>query len=455
MTKNKKFYKTFLKIAIPVALQSLLQSSFSVVDQLMLSQMGEITIAGVGLAGKFASIYGVLLSSIAAVAGILIAQYLGKKDDREVGRSFYLSLTLGLGIAAIFISLCEIIPVQIMSLYTESAEVSAVSAEYLRIVAIGFVPMAGNLLISTYLRCKEKATVPLVATFFSAVMNSVLNYVLIFGRFGFPQLGAKGAAIATVSSHAVSFSVVIVYLLWFVRKKREKLPFSLKMSREGMKQFVSIVAPIFLCEFAWSLGENVYALIYGRIGTDDCAAMTLIGSVIVLFVGLLSGISQAAGIIAGKHLGAGDFDSAFNDSKRMILYGFIGSAVLSILVVVFGRYYVNIFDVSTEVKDIAYGLLIVFAILAPVKVQNMIVGGGIIRSGGKTKYLLIIDLVGTWVFGVPLGLITAFVFHLPITHVYFFLTLEECVRLAMCYYIFGSKKWMVNLKPSGENSPAE
>ena len=455
MTDNRKFYKTFLKIAIPVALQSLLQSSFSVVDQIMVGQMGEVTIASVGLAGKFASIYGVLLSSIAAVAGILIAQYLGKKDDREVGRSFYLSLSLGLGLAAIFISLCEIIPVPIMSLYTESPEVAAIAGEYLMIVAIGFIPMAGNLLISTYLRCKEKATVPLVATFFGAVMNSLLNYVLIFGHFGFPQLGVVGAAIATVSSQFVSFLVTFVYLLWFVRKKHEKLPFGLKMSKEGLKQFISIIAPIFICEFAWSLGENVYASIYGRIGTDDCAAMTLISSVIVLFIGMLSGISQAAGIIAGKHLGAGDFDRAYKESKRMMLYGFIGSIVLSVLVIAFGRYYVEIFKVSAEVKNTGYGLLIVFAILAPVKVQNMIVGGGIIRSGGKTKYLLIIDLVGTWVFGVPLGLLTAFVFHLPITQVYFFLTLEECVRLAMSYYVFHSKKWMVRLKSSGENSISE
>ncbi len=452
MTDNQKFYKAFLKIAIPVALQSLLQSSFSVVDQIMVGQMGEETVAGVGLAGKFASIYGVLLSTIAAVAGILIAQYLGQKNDKEVGKSFYLSLSLGLGLAVIFICLCEFIPNQIMSLYTGSAQVAEIADGYLRIVAAGFVPMAGNILISTYLRCKEKATVPLIATLFSAVMNSLLNYVLIFGAFGFPRLKVAGAAIATVSSQFVSFAVVIAYLVWFVKKKHEKLIFGLRMSNEGFRQFLSIIAPIFLCEFAWSLGENVYAAIYGRIGTDDCAAMTLISPVIVLFIGLLSGISQAAAIIAGKHLGAGDFDSAFRDSRKMMLYGFIGSLVLSVLVVLLGGLYVEIYKVSEEVKATGYHLLLVFAIFAPVKVQNMIVGGGIIRSGGKTKYLLAIDLTGTWVFGVPLGLITAFVFGLPITQVYFFLTLEECVRLAMCYYVFHSRKWMVKIKTSDISS---
>ncbi|MDO5123256.1 MAG: MATE family efflux transporter [Eubacteriales bacterium] len=446
MEKQDSFLRSLFSIAIPVALQSLLQSSFSIVDQIMVGQMGEVMIVGAGLAGKFASLYSVLLSAIAAVAGILISQNIGKKDKDGVSRNFYLNTGIALGLAVLFIALCEIIPDTIMGLYSTEAEVRDCAVDYLRIVAVGFVPVCGSLMLSTILRCKEKATVPLYATISTAAANTLLNYVLIFGKFGFPALGVKGAALATIIAQYVGFFVILGYSVWYFSGKRDSLPFRLGVTKSAAKEYLGILAPIIICEFMWSLGENVYAAIYGRIGTNDCAAMTLIGPVIMLFMGLLSGISQAAGIIIGKDLGAEKFDDAYRNSKKMMLYGFIGSLILSVLVISLGGFYVKIYNVDDEVKKIGYHLLIAFAVIAPVKVQNMITGGGIIRSGGKTKYLMVIDLVGTWVFGVPLGLITAFVFHLPITPVYFILSLEECVRLAMVFFVFRSRKWMVKIE---------
>ncbi|MGN0453439.1 MAG: MATE family efflux transporter [Ruminococcus sp.] len=448
MKRTNSFYKTFLKIAVPVALQSLLQSSFSVVDQIMVGQLGEVMISGIGLAGKFASIYSVLLSAIAAVAGIMIAQYIGKEEDEEVGRSFYLNLFLSVGLALVFISVCLAIPKPIMSIYTQDDAVRESAAEYLRIVSLGFIPMAGSLILSTLLRCKEKATIPLYATFFNAILNTLLNYVLIFGKLGFPAMKVAGAAWATVIAQTAGFVVILVYFICFFSKKENKLPFRIKLSKQGLKQFAGILAPIIICEFLWSLGENVYGAIYGHIGTDACAAMTLINPVILLFIGVLSGISQAAAIIAGKELGAGNFDTAYKNSKKMMLCGLVGSLILSVAVVLLGGFYVKIFNVDDSVRTMSYHLLIAFAVIAPVKVQNMILGGGIIRSGGQTKYLLIIDSVGTWAFGVPLGLITAFVFNLPITQVYFILSLEECVRLAMSFWVFKSRRWINKIENS-------
>lgn len=446
MKDNKKFRREFMKVAVPVALQSLLQSSFSVVDQVMTGQLGEASIAGIGLAGKFASLYSVLLSAIAAVAGIMIAQYIGKKNSKEIGRSFYLNLCLSIGLAILFFALCELLPKQIMGLYTTDIATRDSATIYLRIIAVSYLPMAGSLLLATLFRCMDYASIPLYAMLFNAGLDTALNYVLIFGKFGFPRMGIAGAALATVIAQIAGFVIMLVLFFRLSRKKNWKLPFAICLSRAGWRQYGCILAPILICEFFWSLGENVYASIYGHIGTNACAAMTLTSPMQVLFMGAMSGISQAAGILIGKRLGAENYELAYRDSKKMMRYGVFGSLCLSILLILCGGYYVRIFHVEEQVQTIAYQLLVVFAIIAPVKVQNMILGGGIIRSGGKTKYVMVIDLIGTWIFGVPLGLLTAFVFNLPITAVYFILSLEECVRLGISILVFRKRNWMTSIE---------
>ena len=211
-------------------------------------------------------------------------------------------------------------------------------------------------------------------------------------------------------------------------------------------QYLGILAPILVCEFMWSLGENVYAAIYGNIGTDACAAMTMTGPIQGLMIGALSGLTQAAEILIGKSLDNEEYDKAYKDSKRLMWYGLAGSLVLSVALVLLGQFYVRIYNVEPQVRTMAYQLLVVFAIVSPVKVQNMILGGGIIRSGGKTQYVMWVDLIGTWIFGVPLGLLSAFVFDLPITYVYFILSMEEVVRLLISVVIFRKKRWMRTLE---------
>ena len=217
-----------------------------------------------------------------------------------------------------------------------------------------------------------------------------------------------------------------------------------KMQKNGFhwKQYFAILLPMLACEFFWSLGENVYAAIYGHLGTDACAAMTLTNPVQGLMIGALCGLSQAAAVIIGKLLGEEKQEAAYCASKKLMVYGLAGAAVLSLIIVLTSGLYVKIYQVEDSVKQITRQILFAYALVAPFKIQNMIVGGGILRSGGKTKYVMYIDLIGTWIFGVPLGLLSAFVWNLSIPYVYFILSLEECVRFAITLAIFKSRKWM-------------
>ena len=442
MNHKSSFFASVCSLAVPVALQSMLQASFSIVDQIMIGQLGSVSVAGVGLAGKFASIYSVIVSAVGVVAGIMISQYLGQKNQREVRRSFFVNLLIVLGLACVFTLLCGGFPSQIMGLYTTDVPMGQAAAAYLRIITATFVPIAGATMLSTLLRCLEKAQLPLYASIASAVLNTVLNYVLIFGRLGLPAMGASGAAIATVISTWVNFLLMLAML----GRNGSVLKARGRAGKFNLRQYLAMLLPILVCEFLWSLGENIYAAIYGHMGTEASAAMMLINPIQSLVIGALCGLSQAASVIIGKKLGSKEYDEAYRDSWRLIRYGFIGSVILSALVVATSPMYVEIYQVDAAVKLLTRQILLAYALVAPFKVLNMIAGGGVIRSGGKTNYVMFIDMIGTWVFGVPLGLLSAFVWKLPIPYVYFLLSLEECVRFAITVVILRSKRWMQSLK---------
>lgn len=446
MKKNDSFFKTVCSLAVPVTLQSMLQSSFSIVDQIMIGQLGSVSVAAVGLAGKFSSIYSVVISAIGAVAGIMIAQYLGQKNKYQVRRSFYTNLILGAVIAGLFMFFCVLFPERIMGLYTKDPATREEAGKYLAIVAGTFMPLAGATLLSTLFRCIEKARLPLYASIVSALLNTGLNYILIFGKLGFAPMGVQGAAIATLVSQCAN---LVLMILMFphknsVLKKTEQE--ETEITTLNWKQYLSILLPILACDFLWSLGENIYAGIYGHMGTEATAAMTLINPIQGLVIGALCGLSQAAGVIVGKKLGNGDYSDAYKASKKLIFYGAVGSLILSGLVVLTAGFYVQIYRVEEVVKQLTVQILCAYALIAPFKVLNMILGGGIIRSGGRTKYVMVIDIIGTWCFGVPLGFLAAFVLKLSIPYVYFILSLEECVRFAISVGVFRRKKWMQQLE---------
>ena len=445
MKRQQTFFRTVCALAIPVALQSMLQSSFGMVDQIMIGQLGEVSVAGVGLAGKFTSIYSVIVSAVAAVAGIMISQYLGQEKSAEVRRSFFANLALAAVIAGLFTAVCAFFPETVMRAYTKDAATRQAAAEYLRYISATFLPMTGATLLSTAFRCAERPRLPLYASIFSALLNTGLNYILIFGKLGFPALGVTGAAIATVVSQCVN---VLGMLLMASRCHPVPKAGDGGAARWSWRAYLAMLLPLLLCEGSWSLGENAYAAIYGHMGTGASAAMTLINPVQGLVIGALCGLSQAAGVIVGKQLGRGEREEAYRSGERLLVYGAAGALLLSAAVVLLREPYVDIYRVDGAVKAMTRQILLAYAIIAPCKVLNMILGGGILRSGGRTKYIMAIDMAGTWCLGVPLGLLSAFVWKLSIPYVYFLLSLEECFRLAVSLWVFRRRGWMDRLGES-------
>ena len=440
--RRDSFIQQVFKIALPVALQCMLQSSFSIVDQIMVGSLGSVSVAAVGIAGKLSTLYSVVIGAVVSVAGIILSQYLGANDNDEADRGFSLHTLLSIGIGVVFMAVCLAFPVRLMGLYSADGNTVAVAAKYLRIIAFGFLPYAVSMMTSVRMRCMEKASLPLVCSIISSLLNTVLNYLLIFGKLGFPAMGANGAATATVISQGFNALLMVAAMKVIDRKRSISFRFMPRLTKMTRGSYLAILFPVLVIEFMWSLSENVYASVYGHIGTPECAAMTLTYPVQGLTVGALSGIAQAAGILIGKELGKGEKHSAYQKSRRLLLYGLIGSFVIAALTVLAMGVYTDFYNVEEYVKSTARQILIAFVVVLPVKVLNMILGGGIVRSGGQTRTMMIIELLGTWGFGVPLALLGAYVWKLSIPLVYFILSMEECVRLLLTWIVFVRKNWM-------------
>ncbi len=447
--KKESFLASVVGIAVPVGLQSMLQSSFSMIDQLMVGQLGSTAVSAVEVAGRPAFIYSVILGAAATIAGIMISQYLGMEDRNMADRSLSVNLTAAAALALLFTVLCALFPEQIVGLYIEdNPAILAAGRNYLLCILWTYLPMGISSILAVMVRCLGRAVWPLAAGIASAVVNTVLNYGLIFGHFGLPALGVTGAAAASVISQFVNMLLMLV-IFYLVRLRGQKdFRFSLSLGTGGYRQYLMMMLPILIAELLWSLGQNVNTFIYGHLEKGDLAAMSMTGPIQGLFIGALSGVSQAAGILIGKRLGANEYEEAYWESKKLIGYGLAGSLLLSALLICLRRTYVPLYNVEPGVWETAARLLLAFALLAPVKVTNMILGGGVVRSGGKTAYIMAIDIAGTWLIGVPLGLTTAFLFHLPVEWVYFLLSQEELVRLAMTLMVFRRRGWMNRLSVS-------
>lgn len=330
-------------------------------------------------------------------------------------------------------------------MYTPDTAMVQAAVPYFIVIAISFLPMTLTMEFSALLRSIEKSKFPLYAGMAAMLLNVIFNYIFIFGKLGMPKLGLLGAGIGTLLSRTVECLVQLFFIMRLCGKQELYLhPVSI-LKLEQYQRISIIALPLLLNEFSWSVGENIYAAIYGRIGTESVAAMTLINPLQGMFIGMFSGVSTAATVMTGKRLGRDEKEEAYSIAKYLAKVGAIGSIIVSVILVAISNLYVGLFEVEAQVLETSKRIIYVLAVYLIVKISNMIIAGGVLRSGGKTQYTLYIDMLGTWVFGVPLGLLGAFVFKWPVEAVYALLSFEEVVRLIITLIIFKKKIWMQNV----------
>lgn len=443
--EDKKFLKKTIAIGIPIAVQALLNTTLNLVDTMMIGTLGESTIAAVGLANKVFFVFTLLLFGIVSGSSILTAQYWGKRDVKNIRRVLGISLIIGLAGAFIFMLAGLFIPKTVMSIFTPSEGTISIGASYLAIVALSYPLTAITNCYISLLRATNKVKAPVFISVVSILVNVVLNYTLIYGNFGAPKLGVQGAAIATVIARLVECISILAVVYISRGPAAAKIKELVTFDKEFVKKYFVTVSPVIANEFMWGLGVTMYSLVYGRMGDEAVAAITITQNVEQICVVIFQGLSAATAVILGNELGANKIKDAERHSKSFFVLQFMLTIVMGMVCLLIRTPLINLFSVPENIAVDITRCLTVFVCYLPFRMFNLINIVGVLRSGGDTKASLLLDITGVWCVGIPFAFLGGIVLGLPIYYVYAMITIEEVYKFILGLRRYKQKKWLRNI----------
>ena len=450
---DRLYLSALFTLALPIIIQNGISSSLNAIDVMMLGQMGEIPVAAVGLANQVFFLLSFMLFGISSGAGIFSAQYWGKNDLPGIRRVLGMALMMTCGAALFFMIAALVIPRTVLSIYTADAAVIATGTEYLRIVGWSYLLTAISFSFSATLRATGNVRLPMVASVTAIILKTSLSYVLIFGKFGLPAMGVAGAALATLLARGVECVLLLALTYRLKTPAAARLAEMLDIRKEFLAGFLKLALPVAVNETLWSLGISVYNLVYARIGTESIAAINIAGTIEGLAFVFFIGISDATSILIGNKIGAGQDEAAYSYGQRSLTLATLAALVVGGLILALRGPVLSLYAVSPQALEDASRILLVMGLALWVRISNMILVVGVLRSGGDTRFGLIIDTGTVWGVGVPLALLGAFVLHLPVYWVYLMVMSEEVVKYIFLLIRFFSRRWIHDVTLVGQ-SPA-
>ncbi|MCM8711404.1 MATE family efflux transporter [Clostridium sp. SYSU_GA19001] len=442
---DKKFYKSMLKLALPIITQNLVLSSLNLVDTIMIGRLGERAIASVGLANQYFFLLNLLLFGIVSGSSIFTAQYWGNKDLPNIKRVLGISLISGIISSSIFTLGALMFPRQILSIFSKDMDVLLLGSRYLRIAALSYIITSISFSFSFTLRSIGQVKTPMKVSITALAVNTLFNYLLIYGSFGFPRMEVEGAAIATVFARFIEVTLILYIVYKNKYQVAAKLYELLDLSSSFIKQFFKVTTPVILNETIWALGVSLYAIVYARMGTEVIASTNISATIERIAWVVFLGIGNACAVMLGNKIGSGNEEDAFIYAKRFIIIGPSLALLAGIIVAVSSKYILSAYNISPVVYNYAARNLLAFSAFLWVKCFNYICIVGILRSGGDTKFCLLLDTGGVWFVGVPLVFLGGIVWKLPIYWVYTLAYMEEVFKLILGLPRILSKKWINNL----------
>ncbi len=445
---DRAFFRTMLAITAPIALQNLIGSSLNMVDTVMIGQLGETEIASVGLANQITFLLHLFMFGVSSGSAIFTAQYWGSGDLKNVHRILGLGLTLATAISGIFMLTALAIPGPLLRIFSDDPVVLALGADYLRLVSFSFVMMAISFTFASVMRSIGQPRPPMYISAMALLMNTGLNYLLILGNFGFPALGVRGAAIATLISRVFEW----LAMLWLVYGKHHVLAARmsqlLDFNKAYVKKFLGTTIPVVLNESLWAFGVTLYVVVYARMGTHVVASVNIAATIERLAMVFVFGMANATAIMIGNQIGANRLDTAWTYARRFARLGPIGGILVGLILITLSPVFLSFYQVTPAVRAASRAILIVYGVTMPIRVFNLVNIVGILRSGGDTRFALMLDVVGVWAIAVPLAFIGGLVLRLPVEQVVILITVEEFFKASVGYLRFRSRKWLNRLVDS-------
>jgi len=445
MENKKELYKKIGVVALPIVFQNIIDAAVSSADVLMLNYVGQSAIGAVSLANSMVGILFMFLYGIGTGIAMLAAQYYGKGDMKTIEKVEGIGHKFALSVAALGALLCLLIPRTLMRIYTNDETLIEIGSKYLMFIAPGLLFWAVSAVYMSILRCIDKVTVSTVLEAVALVCNVTLNAVFIFGLFGAPKLGVIGVAIATTTSRLIQLIGCILVSVFMKPGVALTLKTMFQRHKTLEHDFFTMAMPAIGNDLAWSLAFSAYSAIIGHLGEDAVAAYSIINVVRNLGCVMCYGIGMASGIIVGQILGEGNVEDGIKAGhiclRLAVITGILGGLfVVAIMPLVF-----MFTDLTPLADEYLKFMLFVNSYYITGTAVNTCLIAGIFRAGGDSKFGFWCDLIDMWAYAVPLGLLAAFVFKLPVKWVYFLLCTDEFVKWPWVFKHFYSHKWAKNI----------
>ncbi|HBQ64062.1 MAG TPA: MATE family efflux transporter [Clostridiales bacterium] len=440
--RDKNFLRSLIVLALPISIQNLINSSLNMVDTLMLGALGEIEIAASSVANALFFIIMLVVFGISSGSSVLVSQYWGKKDVRSIQRIFGISLILSSGIAFVISLLIFLFPETVVSIVTDKSELIGPSAGYARIVAFSNLFGAAATVYIGTLRCMENARFGMYVHSAGILTNTLLNWIMIFGKLGFPALGLKGAAIATLIARMLEF---LVCTLHAASRKKKYAILSRESFRPGrllFQDYLRYSLPVIVNESLWGVGYSLLSVIYGHMGTLAVAAASIAVSIERILGATVFGIASAAIVLVGKEIGAGNLENGRQNAHFLLRLSFFYGGVLGIILMLSRPLVLSLFNLSPDTLQAAAAILGVMALVMPARSFNATLIVGVLRGGGDVHFALFADVSGIWLLSVPLLAFAGLVLKLPVAVTYAFIAFEEVYRVALGLWRMKSGKWI-------------
>lgn len=440
--RKRSLRKEIVRLALPIALQQFMTALVGACDAIMLGKLSQDAMSAVSLATQVTFVFNLFMFAFMAGENMFVAQYYGKGDYTGISQVFSLVTKICGCIAVVFLAGTLFFPEQLMRILTNEETLIVLGSEYLRVIGISYV-FSG--IAQTFLAIMKNCGAVNMSTMINGVMvilNIALNAVFIFGLSGFPKMGIKGAALATVLATVVQFLWSVGYVLCRIRAVK----FSLRSCEKKLfGRFWQKTVPLLINNLAWGIGFSMYSVIMGHLGTDAVAANGIANISKNLVVCFCLGLGNAGSIIVGNRLGADRLQEAKEVGETLTKTAIIAGIVSGLVLIAVSPFITKMVDLTPTARGYLQKMLLISSYYIAGKSVNCMTIGGIFAAGGDSKFGMLCDSVTLWCIIVPLGCICAFILKLPVMVVYFVLNLDEIIKLPVVYKHYKKYKWIKNL----------
>lgn len=440
--RKRSLRKEIVRLALPIALQQFMTALVGACDAIMLGKLSQDAMSAVSLATQVTFVFNLFMFAFMAGENMFVAQYYGKGDYTGISQVFSLVTKICGCIAVVFLAGTLFFSEQLMRILTNEETLIVLGSEYLRVIGISYV-FSG--IAQTFLAIMKNCGAVNMSTLINGVMvilNIALNAVFIFGLSGFPKMGIKGAALATVLATVVQFLWSVGYVLCRIRAVK----FSLRSCEKKLfGRFWQKTVPLLINNLAWGIGFSMYSVIMGHLGTDAVAANGIANISKNLVVCFCLGLGNAGSIIVGNRLGADRLKEAKEAGGTLTRTAIIAGIVSGLVLIALSPFITKMVDLTPTARGYLQKMLLISSYYIAGKSVNCMTIGGIFAAGGDSKFGMLCDSVTLWCITVPLGCICAFILKLPVMVVYFVLNLDEIIKLPVVYKHYKKYKWIKNL----------